>query len=268
MPEDLQLSIILPSYNSSDTLSRRVPVLQAYLRSLKVPHEIIIADDGSRDGGDTQNVARALGCVYVANPSNMGKGKALRVGMSKAQGKYRIYTDADVPYELEAIERFVWYLDYKEFHMVTGDRTLEGASYFEQVPLSRRAGSRLMSFFVGRFFAGGWFDTQCGIKGFRDYVADDLFGVSRINRFAIDVELLYLALKRNYDIKRLPVNLEYQGNSSVRPVRDGLQIMADIARIRMNQMMDRYRPQGKALRTVDSYAEWKSTNKATNLHDE
>lgn len=162
----------------------------------------------------------------------MGRGEALRLGMSKAQGSFRIFTDADVPYELDAIERFVWYLDHKEFHIVEGDRTLEGASYFEQVPLIRRVGSQLMFFSLGDFFAGGWFDTQCGIMGFRDYVADDLFGVSRINRFAIDVELLYLALKRNYDIKRLPVNLEFQGNSSVRPLRDGLQILVDIARTR------------------------------------
>jgi dolichyl-phosphate beta-glucosyltransferase len=197
----------------------------------------------------------------------MGKGEALRVGMSNARGKYRIYTDADVPYELEAIERFVWYLDYKEFHMVTGDRTLEGSSYFEQVPPIRRVGSRLMSFFVGRFFAGGWFDTQCGIKGFRDYVADDLFGVSKVNRFAIDVELLYLALKRNYDIKRLPVNLEFQGKSTVRPLRDGLQIVVDIAHIRKNQMLGRYRPQGEISRVIDAYAEWKLTGQKVN-HDE
>ena len=265
MPEDIHLSIILPSYNSAEVLSQRVPILQAYLRGLKIPHEIIVADDGSRDGSETQQVVKALGCVYAANPSNMGKGEALRVGMRKARGRFRIYTDADIPYELDAIERFLWYLDYKEFHIVTGDRTLEGASYFEQVPLVRRAGSQLMSFLVGRFFAGGWFDTQCGIKGFRDYVADDLFGVSRINRFAIDVELLYLALKRNYDIKRLPVNLNFQGKSSVRPIRDGLQILIDIAQIRKNQMLGRYRPQGQVVRVVDSYAEWKSTGQSTKL---
>ncbi len=262
MPEDTNLSIILPAYNCSEVLSIRVPVLQDYLLNLEISHEIVIADDGSKDGGATQKVAKALGCVYVANPSNVGKGEALRVGMGKARGRFRICTDADVPYELETIERFLWYLDHKQFHFVTGDRTLEGASYFEQVPLSRRAGSRLMSFFVGRFFASGWYDTQCGIKGFRDHVADDLFGVSRINRFAIDVELLYLALKRNYDIKRLPVKLEFQGKSSVRPIRDGLQILVDIAHIRKNQMMGRYRPRRKVLRVIDSYAEWKSTRQS------
>ena len=262
MPE-IQLSIIVPSYKSSQILSQRIPVLQAYLGDLKMSHEIIIADDGSRDEGATQRVAEELGCVYVANPFNRGKGQALRLGMKKAQGKFRIFTDADIPYQMDAIERFVWYLDYKEFHFVTGDRTLEGASYFEDVPLMRRVGSKLMSFFVGRFFVGGWFDTQCGIKGFRDYVADDLFGVSRINRFAIDLELLYLALKRNYDIKRLPVNLEFQGKSSVRPIRDGLQMVIDIGRIRGNQLLGRYRPRSKVKRAVDSYAEWKSSGQST-----
>lgn len=264
MSDDIVLSIVLPSYNSSNSLSLRVPLLQSHLRDMRISHEIIIADDGSADGGDTQAAAKTMGCVYVSNPSNLGKGEALRVGMSMARGRFRIYTDADIPYGMEAIERVHWYLDHKEFHVVAGDRTLEGASYFHQVSLLRRAGSRLMSFLVGRFFAGGWFDTQCGIKGFRDHVAEDLFGVSRINRFAIDVELLYLALKRNYDIKRLPVRLEFQADSSVRPLRDGLQIMVDIARIRKNQLLGKYRPRGKAVRAIDSYAEWKSLSRPEN----
>ena len=258
MPEDIVVSIVLPSYNSSQALSLRVPLLQSHVRDMKISNEIIIADDGSTDGGDTHTVAKTLGCVYVANALNTGKGEALRIGMNKARGRFRIYTDADIPYGGEAIERVLWYLDHKEFHVVAGDRTLEGASYSHRVSLLRRAGSRVMSFLVGRFFAGGWFDTQCGIKGFRDYVAEDLFGVSRINRFAIDVEILYLALKRNYDIKRLPVSLEFQGGTSVRPLRDGLQIMVDIARIRNNQLLGRYRPRSNVVRVVDSYAEWKS----------
>lgn len=259
MADGIMLSVILPAYNCAEALSVRLPVLQDYLQTLGVPHEIIVADDGSTDGGETKKVAEALCCVYVANPWNMGKGEAMRRGMGIAQGRFRLYTDADVPYQLDAIERFLWYLEYKEFHVVAGDRTLEGASYFERVPVLRRTGSRLMSFFVGRFFAGGWLDTQCGIKGFRDHVAEDLFGVSRINRFAIDIELLYLALKRNYDIKRLPVRLEFQGTSSVRPLRDGLMIILDLVRIRSNQLFGRYRPRGKVVRSIDSYAEWRSS---------
>ena len=110
----------------------------------------------------------------------------------------------------------------------------------------------MYSFIVGRFVAGGWFDTQCGIKGFRDHVAEDLFSVARVDRFAFDVELFYIALKRNYDIKRLPVRLRCQEGSSVRVVRDGLAMVRDLAVIRTHQLAGHYRPTKPVVLTIDS----------------
>jgi len=103
----MNLRIILHSFNCSDVLSRRVRILQDYLSKLKISHGIVTADDGSNEGGKAQRLVKVLGCVYVANPANMGKGEAQRVGMSKALGIFRICTDPDVPYEFEAIERIV-----------------------------------------------------------------------------------------------------------------------------------------------------------------
>jgi dolichyl-phosphate beta-glucosyltransferase len=88
--------------------------------------------------------------------------------------------------------------------------------------------------------AGGHFDTQCGMKGFRGEVARDLFSVGRINGFAFDVELLYISLKRNYDIKRLPVVLRCQEGSTVSVVRHGLGMVMDLFRIKWNHVNGRY----------------------------
>lgn len=249
---EVTLSIVLPSYENADLIERHATMLLAYLHRLGVRHEVIVSDDGSRDGGRTRKVAEALGCRYVANQRNMGKGAAVRRGMLAARGRFCIFTDADVPYELETIERFLWYLDFKEFHIVVGDRTLEKSSYFVAVPLLRQLCSHVFSFIVGRFVAGGWFDTQCGIKGFRAEVAKALFSVARVNRFAFDIELFYIALKRNYDIKRLPVRLRCQEGSSVRVVRDGLAMLRDLGRIYWHQLVGHYRPRGRVLRGLDS----------------
>jgi dolichyl-phosphate beta-glucosyltransferase len=90
------------------------------------------------------------------------------------------------------------------------------------------------------------FDTQCGLKGFRAGVAEDLFGVSRVEGFTIDVEVLYIALKRNYDIKRLPVILRSQEGTSVKILRHGLTMFTDLFRVKMNHVRHRYDKQSKA----------------------
>jgi dolichyl-phosphate beta-glucosyltransferase len=240
--DSVTLSMVLPTFNGAPVIAKHVPTLQQYLRHLGISFEIVVADDGTEDLGATAEVAARLGCRYVRNPVNQGKGAAVRRGMLAARGDFRIFTDHDVPYDLTTIGRFLHYLDDKEYHFVAGDRTLSESSYFTSVPLLRRAGSHLFATLVGRFVAGGWFDTQCGIKGFRGHVADDLFSVARVDRFAFDVELFYIALKRNYDIKRLPVRLRVQEGSSVRVLRDGAAMLRDLGTIRFHQLVGHYSP--------------------------
>lgn len=221
-------------------LRNNVPGLIGYLNQSGTPFEIIIVDDGSQDNGATRSVATELGCVFLENEINLGKGAAVRKGMLAARGEFRIFTDVDIPFEYDAFQRFLRYLDEKEFDVVVGDRTLHGSSYFTEISWLRKLGSNIFSFIVGRFVAGGHFDTQCGMKGFRAAAAMDLFGVSRINGFAFDVELLYVSLKRNYDIKRLPVVLRCQEGSSVSVLRHGMGMLVDLFKIKINHVAGKY----------------------------
>ncbi len=227
----IYLSVVIGSYNSSLALSKNLGILISWLKTKSVSWELIIVDDGSADKGETEKIAKKYNAIYLKNGQNLGKGSAIRKGMLNANGRFRLFTDADIPYEPEVIDQFLHYLDFKEFHMVVGDRTLDGASYFTKVGKIRSWASRLFSFIVGRFIAGGMFDTQCGIKGFRAEVAEDIFSVSRINRFAFDVETLYISLKRNYDIKRLPVKLRSQDGNTVNVAKTSLIMLTDIPRI-------------------------------------
>ena len=239
----MQLSVIIPAFKGAEVLRNNVPGLIAYFKEKNRSFEIIIVDDGSEDNGATQKVAADLNCLFCANEKNSGKGAAVRKGMRLAKGDFRIFTDVDIPFEYDAFDRFLEYLDEKEFSVVVGDRTLKGSSYFTEIPWIRKVGSNVFSFIVGRFVAGGHFDTQCGMKGFRADVADDLFGVSRINGFAFDVELLYISLKRNYDIKRLPVVLRCQEGSSVSVLRHGFGMLIDLFIIKWNHVRKKYKKQ-------------------------
>ena len=237
--EEVTLSVVLPCYREAHRLAVHVPALQRHLQSLGVSHEIIVCDDGSDDAGLTRAVTEELGCRYFANARNQGKGAALRRGMRQARGRLRLFTDAEIPYEFDAVAGILHGLDREGFHMVVGDRTLQGSRYFGEISPWRRLGSALCAFFIGRLAAGG-FDTQCGLKGFRAEVAEDLFSASRIDRFAVDVELFCVALQRGYRIKRLCVRLRCRDGSSVHPVRDGLALLRDVLRIGWNRRLGRY----------------------------
>jgi dolichyl-phosphate beta-glucosyltransferase len=241
---DTKLSLIIPIFNAEafilDTLKR----LTEWKKKINYSVQIILVNDGSNDSTnlivDNYINTKDSSIETVSYKLNQGKGYAVKNGMLAAIGKYRIFTDADIPFGFEILDNILYYLDFKEFDLVIGDRTLPGSNYVTEIPQIRKVGSCIFSFIVGRFVAGGHFDTQCGIKGFSAAAASDLFSVSKINGFAFDVELLYISLKRNYDIKRIPVVLSRQKGSSVAILRHGLLMFIDLYKIKWNQLNGKY----------------------------
>jgi dolichyl-phosphate beta-glucosyltransferase len=138
-------------------------------------------------------------------------------------------------------------------HVVVGDRTLTGSSYQSELGFVRKAATAAFSFCVRTLVTGGLFDTQCGIKAIRGDIARELFPVLREDGFAGDVELLYVALKYNLEIKRVPARLEYQAPSSVRPLRDGLRMAAALLRMRRNHRRGLYRNERLEEMTLQDY---------------
>lgn len=237
----MKLSIVLPSYKDAELLRSQLPAFIAWLNAKIGSYELIIVDDGSDDAGATENIAKENKVIFIRQEKNSGKGAAVRKGMLAAKGEYRIFTDADIPFEFDAIENFLHYIKDKEFDIAIGDRRLPESNYFSKIKGARKVGSNIFTFFVGRFITTGFSDTQCGIKGFKGEVADDLFSVARLNGFAFDVEILYIALKRNYDIKRLPVHFRSNhDDSSVSLMRHAPGMLMDLFRIKWNHLRGNY----------------------------
>ncbi len=236
----VKLSIVIPSYRSAKVLENNLPYLLLFLQEQNYASEVIIVDDGSKDSGATERVAIQHNCSYLAYPENRGKGFAVRTGMAAAQGDICIFTDADIPFETSAIEAIIHAIRVKEFDVVIGDRGLQASNYFTKISSQRRLGSGFFTFIVGRFITTGISDTQCGLKGFRKNVAADLFGKSRINGFTFDVELVYISLKRNYDIKKIPVNLRSQDGNSVNIFKHGFKMVLDLFILKINHLRGYY----------------------------
>ncbi len=234
------VSIILPCYRAAALALRSVEELSQYLeRAALGTWEIIVVDDGGCDFPDRPWGEREL-VRLITLPYNRGKGAAVTAGMLAATGRVRIVTDVDLPYGTDLISVMVRYLRDRSFHLVIGDRTLPSSSYREALRWERRLASQLSAILVGRLVTGGFFDTQCGLKGIRGDVADRIFPIIQVERFAFDVELLYIALLHRLDIKRIPVRLRANQTSSVRVLRDCIQGTVDVLAIKYHQLCGHY----------------------------
>ena len=237
----VELSVVLPCYRAATLAERSVRELVAFLGPRVGSFEVIVVDDG---GGDfPPGVFAGLENVTLLSlPTNAGKGAAVRAGMRAARGAVRVFTDVDLPYDLDLITCMAWFVRDRGYHMVIGDRTLPGSVYRTAIGWQRKAASALFSVFVGRIVTGGgYFDTQCGLKAMRGDVADELFRLQRLDRFAFDVELVYLAIVHRLDVKRIPVVLRRNETSSVRLLRDSTQGFADLMRIKYHRTRGSYR---------------------------
>ena len=234
-----ELSVVVPAFNSARYIGQTVRDLADFFDRTGIRGEIVVVDDGSAD--DTGQAARASSRAQVVSLAhNRGKGAALRAGMTRARGAVRAFTDADLPYGTRPLQSALDYINERGFHAVVGDRTLPGSTFLAPRK-ARRIVSDTASFAFRTLVTGGIYDTQCGMKAFRGDVAAELFPMTRVDGFAIDVELIYLLLKYRLDIKRLPVQLHSAAPTSVKIVRDSARAARDIGRIRANWAMGRYR---------------------------
>lgn len=238
----MDLSIIIPIYNGETFVKGRLLALSSYLESLNTSYELIAVDDGSTD--HTAEVLRSLSLPHfrpVFQQPNQGKFAAIVCGMRQAQGRCRIFTDADVPYDLEAFQYMAQLVNQRQIHLVIGDRTLTESYYSAGLPKLRQLATRSFTWFVRLFVTSGLADTQCGLKAVRGDVAEALFPLLQERGFAGDVELLYIALVYNLEIKRIPARLQFHGASTVSLFRHGLSMLRSLFRIRSRRRRGEYK---------------------------
>ena len=229
----MQLSVIIPAFNAQAFVERNIHLLDEFLVARLQSYEIIVVDDGSSDGTSAAVAEIASSHVRLLRlPENLGKFGAIKAGMRESSGNCCIFTDADLPYELEAIPYMEKLVNNRGFHVVIGDRSLGSSEYEQGVTWFRRIFNQLSRNFIRIFIIAGIFDSQCGIKAFRGDVARELFALLQENRFAADVELLYIALKYNLEIKRIPVRIQRVSPSSVKLGRDTFKMLQRLAVLR------------------------------------
>jgi dolichyl-phosphate beta-glucosyltransferase len=241
----LELSVVIPVYNEEKRLGKTLVESLAYLKKSKVSFEILVVDDGSKDGTLEliQSFRRKAGkgvLNVLKQETNKGKGAAVKRGALEARGDIVLFMDADNATPLNQYERFRP-LFAKGFDVVVGSRAVDRSMVKVHQPLYREAMGRFFNLLVQLTATPGLWDTQCGFKAFRRKAAQAVFPLQTIERFGFDVEILFIARKQGWTLVEAPVEWFDAPGSKVHVFRDSLTMFLDLALIRMNEWIGRYR---------------------------
>ncbi len=232
------LSVVVPAYNEEKRLGASLKRMLAYFDAQDYPVEILVVDDGSSDGtaGIVQQIAACRSQVrLLAYQPNRGKGHAVRYGMLRAGGENVLFCDADLATPIEEVEKLLAKLD-AGYDIAIGSRDVPGSELIKRQSFVREMGGRTFNKLVQLLAVPGIRDTQCGFKLFTQQASQRIFSQCRVEHFAFDVEVLYLAL-RIFDLRvaEVPVRWAHQEGSKVRFFRDALRMLKTLFRIRLTR---------------------------------
>jgi len=228
------VTIVIPVYNEEKRIISSLETLTAFCKKHFNEYEILCVDDGSTD--DTWNLIHQMRNEPFLKPlsfkKNRGKGFAVKQGMLQGCGRIRFFTDAELPYDLDAFLAAVDIFRARRCDIVTGDRNLADSSQGLEVGVARRVAGRVFSTITARLLKMDVSDSQCGFKGFTDYAAQEIFTRLTIPGYAFDVEVLVLARAMNFKICRVPVSLVKHDGSKIRLIRDPFPMFFDLLKLR------------------------------------
>lgn len=249
------LSVIVPAYNEEKRLpvmlDEAISYLEKRTQSISMDplivsgrnfsYEIIIVDDGSTDR--TTQVALDYTDKYGTDKirvltlsRNRGKGGAVRLGVLSSRGFLVLFVDADGATKFSEIEKLEHGLFEGKMRSSEASISVGSRAHLEEEAIARRSGIR--TFLMHGFHFLVWFsavrsvrDTQCGFKLFPRTIADLLFSYIHVEKWAFDVELLYLCEALGIQINELSVSWTEIDGSKVVPVFSWLQMGRDVLSI-------------------------------------
>ena len=229
-----KLSIIIPAYNEESRLGSTLETIAGYLASESLDAEVIICDDGSKDG--TVALVKRFAVDHPAfrvseAPHNQGKGAALRRGFSEATGDYLLFSDADLSSPITEAKKLLYWLE-EGYDAAIGSRALADPTVTIEAQSKRKFIGRVFNFLVQRMIGLPLHDTQCGFKAFRRDVGKRLFDLQRLDGFSFDVEVLFLAAHQGFTVREVAVNWAHVPASRVNLINDSLKMFRDLMRIR------------------------------------
>jgi glycosyltransferase involved in cell wall biosynthesis len=228
------LSIIIPAHNEENRLPGTLEQVFNFLSKQSYTAEVVVVENGSRDRTFeiAQEFAKQHENLRVVQNEARGKGWAIQRGVKEASGDYLFLCDADLSMPIEEINKFVPpQLDHVD--VAIASREAPGAVRYKE-PVYRHITGRVFNTLIRLLVLPGLQDTQCGFKCIRAEVARDIFPYQTLTGWAFDVELLYIARRRGYQLVEVPIDWYFNADSKISVVRDSLRMFLDLLQIRRN----------------------------------
>jgi dolichyl-phosphate beta-glucosyltransferase len=203
---NIDVSIILPRFLESfeivEATLRKIPEIRKHLSI-----ELIVVNDATGNHYHDKVVRRIResfqDVMLISNGRNFGKGFSVRRGVDVARGKYIFYSDIDFPVSCSDFFEAHKILANDEADLVIGERyslnPIRANSY-------RAYTSRMFVRLFNALFDPRIVDTQCPFKMFKAEVAKEIFASQRLNGYAFDAEVLYLAKLLDRQIAQLAIS--------------------------------------------------------------
>jgi dolichyl-phosphate beta-glucosyltransferase len=231
------LSIVIPAYNEAVRLGNTLLAVVNYLRESWPEAEVIVVDDGSAD--NTAGIARSifsdsgsLRTSVISYKSNLGKGRAVRLGLLAARGEVALFSDADLSTPITEAPKLVEPILNGQYDVTFGSRALDRKLIGVHQPWRREQGGRVFNLAVRLATGLPFWDTQCGFKAFRMSVCRPLVEAATVDRFGFDVELLYLAFRAGLKLKEVPVRWDHNEGSKISLMSDSVRMLSEVGLIR------------------------------------
>ena len=236
------LSIVIPAYNEGARIEHALSRVLSCVAERHWDAEVLVVDDGSSD--DTADIVQRWMLTHpnlhlVRNDGNRGKGYSVRNGVLQSTGEIVMFTDADLSSPIEEAERLFDALDAGA-DVAIGSRWLDKQRQTIHQPLYRRFFGRCFNWVTRKIMGLPYKDTQCGFKAFKRDAAQVIFRLQTIERWGFDPELLFIARKLGYTIVEVPVTWGHDERSRISYLKDGMQMLKEMAQIRKNSLRGRY----------------------------
>jgi dolichyl-phosphate beta-glucosyltransferase len=227
-------SIVIPAYNEEARLPATLEKVLAFVHEQKWAAEVIVVDDGSRDG--TADIVRRLATTepmlqLLENPGNRGKGYSVRNGMLRARGHIILFSDADLSSPISEAPKLLAALS-SGVDVAIGSRWMRAELQTKRQSWLRQILGRVFNLLARVILGLQFHDTQCGFKAFTREAAQAIFPLQRIERWGFDPEILFLARKLGFTVEEIPVLWGHSGGERIHPLRDGTKMLTEMLRIR------------------------------------